>query len=243
MDIMQKSSLSQSTQGFKGFWDSTWEKIGHEIETTVAPLILNKEDTAGKAVLEIGCGSLCCDEHASNAGSYVGMDISMLPLRRAAESHGNLAFAQGDASMLPFRDESFDSIIFIQAAPFFCKNMDRVMRESRRALKIGGRLVFDMPHVDMREALLSKKASRLNGEAMHHGVFYASSCASKPDTILYDEKGMAELLSDAGLDLEGIKVLTRREFYSIGMAMYEYVEPSPYDNVKTVMFVRAIRRG
>ena len=72
------------------------------------------EKRAGARVLDIGCGTGCYTKPFARRtrASVVGLDVTVSLLRRAHHaSPGNLRFAAGDASELPFPADSFDAVV------------------------------------------------------------------------------------------------------------------------------------
>ena len=69
---------------------------------------------AGKAVLDVGCGSgLFFKEVAAQAGLVVGVDVSRKLLLKAKEqgsAFSNVAVLQADADHLPFKDGLFGAV-------------------------------------------------------------------------------------------------------------------------------------
>src|SRR5580704_19285612 len=105
---------------------------------------------ASSNVLEIGCGAGGCALHfATTIGCRVtGIDLNAHGIRAAEHSaqaqrlSERARFIQHDASMqLPFSDETFDAAYSNDA---FCHIPNRLglLRECRRVLKPGARLLF-----------------------------------------------------------------------------------------------------
>lgn len=105
---------------------------------------------AGENVLDIGCG--CGDTSIEIArrvgadGSVQGVDISAPILARAKSQAEiltvpNLSFEHGDAQVCPLRPEYFD-LVFSRFGIMFFDDPVAAFTNLRRAMKLGGRLVF-----------------------------------------------------------------------------------------------------
>jgi ubiquinone/menaquinone biosynthesis C-methylase UbiE len=117
-------------------------------ELTEIPRLL--QINASSNVLEIGCGAGGCALHfAETVGCHVtGIDVNAHGIRAAEHSAQaqrlaeRARFIEHDASTrLPFSDETFDAAYSNDA---FCHIPNRLnlLRECRRVLKTGGRLLF-----------------------------------------------------------------------------------------------------
>jgi SAM-dependent methyltransferase len=108
-------------------------------------------DVAGRAVLEVGCGSAPCARWLLARGAdVVGLDLSAGMLRHATAAAGRTGIApplvQADAGALPFADASFDVACSAFGAVPFVSDSAAVMREVARVLRPGGRWVFAVSH-------------------------------------------------------------------------------------------------
>jgi ubiquinone/menaquinone biosynthesis C-methylase UbiE len=117
-------------------------------ELTEIPRLL--QINASSNVLEIGCGAGGCALHfAETVGCHVtGIDVNAHGIRaadhsaRARRLAERARFMEHDASTrIPFSDETFDAAYSNDA---FCHIPNRLnlLRECRRVLKTGGRLLF-----------------------------------------------------------------------------------------------------
>jgi ubiquinone/menaquinone biosynthesis C-methylase UbiE len=117
------------------------------------------EPHSGQRLLEVGPGtgyySLPVAEWLAPAGRLEVLDVQQEMLdhtMRAAAERGldNIAATRGDAQDLPYQDASFDSA-FLVTVLGEVPDQDAALRELRRVLKPGGRLVvgelFGDPHM------------------------------------------------------------------------------------------------
>jgi len=101
----------------------------------------------GERVLDIGCGPgyLCesMGEIVGRHGTVVGIDIStdLIALCNRKKSSTWLSYAIGDATKIDHADASFDVVVCTQVAEYVL-DVDRVLSETFRVLKPGGRTVF-----------------------------------------------------------------------------------------------------
>jgi ubiquinone/menaquinone biosynthesis C-methylase UbiE len=121
-------------------------------------------DATGR-VLEIGAGTGANLPHyAAGVESLVLTDPETPMLRRlqrAARQHGPLAqVLQAPAEDLPFEDDSFDAVV---STLVLCgvDDQPRALREVRRVLRPGGRLLF-LEHVRSDDPGLARFQDRIN---------------------------------------------------------------------------------
>jgi len=113
-------------------------------------LIAKLDIEGSEAVLDIGCGDGTVTAALARRvprGEVVGIDSSedMVAMARSAfpaESFPGLSFQRADARALPFEDR-FD-VAFSNATLHWVKDQAAVLRGVARALKKGGRLLFQM---------------------------------------------------------------------------------------------------
>ena len=101
----------------------------------------------GERVLDIGCGpGFLCESIAAavgSAGAVTGIDISsdLIALCRSRNPPQWLSYAVGDATQIAQPDASFDVVVCTQVAEYV-PDVDRVLAETFRVLRPGGRAVF-----------------------------------------------------------------------------------------------------
>jgi len=91
-------------------------------------------------ILDVGCGSKPYESLFLKSSSYTGVDIEV-----SGHSHTNskIDFFY-DGKTLPFEDSSFDAVVSFEVFEHVF-NLDEVLKEIRRVLKPGGKLLVTMP--------------------------------------------------------------------------------------------------
>lgn len=109
-------------------------------------------DTAGRAVLEIGCGAAQAGRWLVGQGARVtAFDVSHGQLRqaRALDASSGVRvdhLVQADAQALPFTSAAFDVVCSAFGALPFVADAPGTLREVARVLRPGGRFVFSVTH-------------------------------------------------------------------------------------------------
>jgi SAM-dependent methyltransferase len=109
-------------------------------------------NVAGQRILEIACGRGGFSRELSTRGASVtGCDFSFTALRvgteklKASGDGKTCAFVQGDAQVLPFANESFDTIVSCETIEHV-PDVKRALREMWRVAKPGGKLLLTTPN-------------------------------------------------------------------------------------------------
>jgi SAM-dependent methyltransferase len=108
--------------------------------------------TAGRRVLEVGCGAAQCSRWLLSAGvAYaVGSDVSAAQLSASRDIDARLGtsvpLVQCDAQRLPFADGSFDVVCSAFGGVPFVADSAAVMAAVARVLRPGGRFAFSVSH-------------------------------------------------------------------------------------------------
>jgi len=101
----------------------------------------------GERVLDVGCGpGFLCESMAEivgRDGAVAGIDISsdLIVLCKRRSPSTWLSYALGDATNIDQPDASFDVVACTQVAEYVA-DVDRVLSEVFRVLRLGGRAVF-----------------------------------------------------------------------------------------------------
>jgi ubiquinone/menaquinone biosynthesis C-methylase UbiE len=121
------------------------------------------ELTADDRLLDVGCGTgWAVRAAAASAGSVVGVDLSPEMIRRARElagGIGNVGFAIADSERLPFPDVAFTAVLCSNSFHHY-PGPDRAVREMRRVLEPGGRLVIGDACSDLLAARIADRLLR-----------------------------------------------------------------------------------
>jgi SAM-dependent methyltransferase len=132
--------------GSRGFFDDLdqyhFEKLHHLLR------LVDFEGSAGKRVLDVGCGAGVDLARFAKAGAIVtGVDLSPSAIELARANfeqqglRGDLHVADGEH--LPFPDASFD-IVFAHGVVQYTAEPRRLVEECRRVLVTGGEAIFQV---------------------------------------------------------------------------------------------------
>lgn len=122
-----------------------------------------------RRILDVGCGTgelLRRMRAALPRDDVVGFDFSAGMLQRAAAKQCAVRLVRGDAGHLPFRDASIDVITSTEAFHWF-PDQDQALREFRRVLTPGGRLLLALVTPPLVLSRLADFGSRLSGQPFH----------------------------------------------------------------------------
>ena len=142
-----------SFENYSGTAPENYER--HFVPAIGAPLAAELVDVAalrpGERVLDVACGTgivtRLAAEHVGADGTVAGVDINqgMLGVARSvARPELSIDWYETSAEALPFREATFDVALCQMGLQFFPDKVD-VLRETRRALVPGGRLVLNVP--------------------------------------------------------------------------------------------------
>lgn len=134
----------------RDYYDAYWSEEGFAPAARVSPTmasVVEDHVSPDEAVLDVGCG----DGRAWGAWldarnrSYTGADVSTTAVDQA-RARGLDAVVVEDAAELPFADDSFDAVVCIEVLEHLFAPDDAV-KEIRRVLRPGGRLIVTAPNV------------------------------------------------------------------------------------------------
>ena len=180
-----------------------WRKI---VTATIAP-------TAGMKILDIAAGTGSSSRPLADAGAEViPLDFSEGMLAAGRKRHPDLPFTHGDALHLPFNADHFD----LTTISFGLRNTSdsaAALKDALRVTKPGGRIViaeFSQPTNLIFRTIYLKYLMRALPAI-------AEKLASNPAAYIYlaesirawpNQKGLAEIMSEAGYERVGWQNLT-----------------------------------
>ena len=170
-----------------------WRKVATEV---IAP-------KPGMRVLDIAAGTGSSSRPLADAGAdVIPLDFSKGMLDAGRKRHPDLAFTQGDALALDFKENEFD----VTTISFGLRNTSdtsKALRESFRVLKSGGRMVvveFSQPTNRIFRTIYLRYLMRALPTV-------AKKVSSNPDAYVYlaesilawpNQNGLADLIKAAG---------------------------------------------
>lgn len=148
----------------------------------------------GDRVLDVACGGGYVTGALRDQGAdAVGLDFSATQVRLARQAYPGIAFAEGDAELLPFCDSQFDVVLNAFGFPHFA-NPDKAAEEAYRVLKPGGRFAY----VSWAEAAKCIAVAMVYDAIRAHGSFDVG-LPPGPNFFGYGDPAYAqELLGRAG---------------------------------------------
>jgi ubiquinone/menaquinone biosynthesis C-methylase UbiE len=182
---------------------------------------------AGARVLDVACGTGVVARLASQrvgaTGSVAGLDVNpgMLAVARSVAAAGAaIEWHQSDAQDIPFADDAYDVALCQLGLQFFA-DRSAALREVRRVLAPGGRLVANVPGPTPRIFGILEQALRRH--VTPEAARFVSTVFS-----LYDADGLCRLLDDAGFEDISVRAGTK----SLQVApptefLWQYVSSTP----------------
>jgi ubiquinone/menaquinone biosynthesis C-methylase UbiE len=182
---------------------------------------------AGERVLDVACGTGVVARLAAvrvgPTGSVAGLDLNpgMLAIARSVAAPGAaIEWHQSDAQAIPFPDEAYDAALCQMGLQFFA-DKSAALREVRRVLAPGGRLVANLPGPTPRIFDLLQRA--LRDHVTPETAKFVSTVFS-----LYERRELSKLLDDAGFEDFSVRARTK----SLRLApptefLWQYVSSTP----------------
>ncbi|RLI76754.1 SAM-dependent methyltransferase [Archaeoglobales archaeon] len=154
----------------------------------------------GRNIAEIGVGT---GRFAEKLKVRIGVDAS-LDMLRIAKKRGVKELVRGDAHNLPFKDSTFDCLLFIVTLCFL-DNPTKALNEANRVLKLNGKLIAAIVPKD------SELGRRYIEKAKQGHRFYSRA-------KFYTLEEVKNMLEGAGfevIDLRSVKIVSELDFVCI----------------------------
>jgi ubiquinone/menaquinone biosynthesis C-methylase UbiE len=178
--VQHNQAVRERYDGLAQGYDQRWAAyIGSSVRQTLARLNVSP----GESVLDVGCGTGALQRQLGDA--VVGIDLSERMLARASGER-----VAGDALTLPFGDETFDAVASISVLHYWVEPVP-VLREMRRVLRVGGRLVLTDWCDDYLACRMCDRVLRLR-----HAGGYARAYGSRELGQLIERAGYATVAVD-----------------------------------------------
>ena len=160
-------------------------------------------------VLDVGCGPGIVSKEASHvAHRVIGLDNSKEML---TECEGDFNLMFGDVGDIPFPAQTFDKVLARNVFHHMTKNLRDGMRECRRVLKPGGRIIIGerVPPADSKQVYIE----------------YREMLRLKDERIIFDEDKLRYFLISSGFGN-----LHFLPFWIKGFSVREWLENSGLDD-------------
>lgn len=206
------------------FWDK-WNSnpVGQyltEYEKHYIDLVF-QENKNIKSVLDVGCGSGRFSIPIHNKGiKVVALEYDKIPLVKLKSKDQTIPMILGDGKKLPFKNQSFDCIICIQALDYIDIKQDFFFKECNRTLKKTGLLLFTLRNKNSYKRFITRLMT-LNDR---YSLPFTSLNDSLPVTSLNDLK---QKLYNIGFTIEKVKG-------------YNWVPLSRYDTSKFINSTKVV---
>ena len=185
-----------SKGGIEGYFAEKYDKFAKtiliDLYKEITGLVI-KHLKSGK-ILEIGPGPGYLSIEIAKLGDFqiTGLDISEtmveIARRNAQEAGADVVFKLGDASNVPFRDNTFDFIISSGSLHHW-KEPVKVINEVYRVLKTDGEALIDDVRKNASKEEMDKIAKKIDSFIMRWGLRHSIKEAYTKDEII-------ELLSE-----------------------------------------------
>ena len=189
-----KDAVVEEYSRLAAHYDRRWSLY---VNATIRETLRRIEAEPEDVVLDVGCGTgalLHAIARTFPGACLTGVDLStdMLAVART-KVDPKVTLRQGRAENLPFADEAFD-VVVSSSVLHYLRAPDAALREMRRVLKPGGRVVICDWCDDYLACRLCDRILRMVNRA-HHKTYGRSECIS-----------MLQLAGFEEVDLERFKI-------------------------------------
>lgn len=157
----------------------------------------------------------------------IGLEYEEARVRETREELGDdprIEIVHGDATNLPFEDETFDYVVCSEVLEHIPDDTTAA-REIFRVLKPGGTAVVTVPHTDypfnwdpINWTLQRTTGKHLGGRRPWSGIWYDHQ-------RLYSRESLTSLVSGAGFEVQEVRGLTHATFPFAHLLLYGIAKP------------------
>lgn len=157
---------------------------------------LRREFAAGSRLLHTGCGSGQVDVDVQREMELTALDISPNALRLYARNNPLAKeLKHGSIFEMPFNEGTYDGIYNLGVVEHFThEEIDKILREFRRVLKVGGKAVIFWPHRYASSVWVLKIAGVILGggkkKISFHPPELSLTCGKKEAQTLVEKAGL-----------------------------------------------------
>ena len=188
-----------SDDGIVGAYVSRFGPITDE----VGKVLTDRVAKPGQSVLDLCCGQGSLTAAMSSAGATVtGLDFSPTMLAIAAKTAPDASLHEGDATAMPFRDESFDAVV-CNFGIMHIPDQPKALSEISRVLRPDGQFLM--------ATWVGPEASPAFATVLGAVKTLAdmSTAPAQPDLFAFARPEMAnEMMAGAGLNMVAHEVVT-----------------------------------
>ncbi len=156
-----------------------------------------------KPVLDIGCGFGEFGGIFFSSQVEVGLDINEQEILKAAATGKYKKTIAADARNLPFKNNTFRTVISISTLEHIPNNA-KVFKESFRVLKPGGKFYFTVPTEKLFDGLLIVKVLKTVGLTSLAYLYFRAINRAFKHVFLPPEKIWCQLARNAGFKIENV---------------------------------------
>lgn len=163
---------------------------------------------SGERVLDVACGTgivaRLALERVKPDGSVAGLDINpgMLAVARSITSEsGSIEWYEASAEAMPLPDDGFD-VVLCQVSLQFMEDKVAALREMRRVLAPGGRLLLNVPGP-------AEEIFTIMADAMEQNIDSQAAGFVNHVFSLHDTDEIEQLMGEAGFDKIDVQAKTK----------------------------------
>lgn len=150
-------STSEDRSPLRKFYETHYAKLEGDDQSRTQRLAFATRALSGNLplanarLLDVGCGIgsnliQICHQLEFDSPFLGGVEISQAAVQAARERGIDARCVDVNTDVLPFSDESFDAVLFMEAIEHLW-NSDMVMREIHRVLRDGGIIILTTPNL------------------------------------------------------------------------------------------------